>query len=130
MTEDVKEREARLYSVKSKENISRQDAMEHVTFNDVIKDVNVYKPENMSTKDEQKAVEKISTILSVITSIGMIVAVLMSGILGLKYMLGSVEEKADYKKDMIPYLVGAILLFGICTVVKVLQQWGETINNI
>ena len=39
-------------------------------------------------------------------------AVVLVAFLGIKYMLGSAEEKAEYKKDMIPYLVGAFLLFG------------------
>ena len=45
-------------------------------------------------------------------------------------MLGSVEEKAEYKKDLVPYFIGAALLFGICTVVKILQSLGDTINNL
>ena len=49
--------------------------------------------------------------------------------MGIKYMLGSVEEKADYKKDMIPYLIGAVLLFAITVIVKVLQQIGQSINE-
>ena len=32
-------------------------------------------------------------------------------VLGIKYMMGSAEEKAEYKKTMIPYVVGAILIF-------------------
>ena len=60
----------------------------------------------------------------------MIVAIIMVGILGIKYMLGSVDEKSEYKKDMIPYFVGAILLFGITAIVKALQLLGQNINNI
>ena len=30
-------------------------------------------------------------------------------------MTGSVEERAEYKKTMMPYLIGAFLLFGITT---------------
>ena len=26
-------------------------------------------------------------------------------------MLGSVEERSEYKKSMVPYLIGAVLLF-------------------
>ena len=36
----------------------------------------------------------------------------MVAILGVKYMMGSAEERAEYKKSMLPYLIGAILLFG------------------
>ena len=32
-------------------------------------------------------------------------------VLGVRYMMGSAEEKAEYKKVMIPYLIGAVLLF-------------------
>lgn len=32
-------------------------------------------------------------------------------ILGIKYMMGSAEERANYKRSMIPFVIGAILLF-------------------
>ena len=31
-------------------------------------------------------------------------------ILGIKYMMGSVEEKADYKKSLVPLIVGIIVV--------------------
>lgn len=50
-------------------------------------------------------------IIGIVKAIGTIISVLMLVILGIKYMLGSSEEKAEYKKTMIPYLIGAILIF-------------------
>ena len=38
-------------------------------------------------------------------------------------MMGSVEEKADYKKSMIPYLVGAILIFAASALAQVVYQF-------
>ena len=35
-------------------------------------------------------------------------------IIGLKYMLASLDEKANYKENMIPYIVGCALLV-LCT---------------
>lgn len=32
-------------------------------------------------------------------------------IIGIKYMLGSTEQRAEYKRTMLPYLIGAIMLF-------------------
>lgn len=98
------------------------------TFNDIFDDIAYYTPsdEKVSTTVTNKA----SKVLTIITNIGMVLAILMVAIMGIKYMLGSVEEKSDYKKDMIPYLVGSCLLFGILTIVKILQQIGESINNI
>jgi len=102
---------------------------ESFEFKDVLDDVSNYIPTD-SNEGVDKLTKKASIILTIITNIGMIIAVLMSAIIGIKYMLGSIEEKAEYKKDMIPYLVGAALLFSICTIVKVLQQFGQSINNI
>jgi len=45
-------------------------------------------------------------VVGIFVSIGAMVAV------GIKYMMGSAEEKAEYKKVMIPYLIGAVLVFG------------------
>ena len=57
-------------------------------------------------------------IVSVITTIGIIVAVIVLLVLGIKYMMGSAAEKAEYKKTMIPYLVGAVLIFGASAIAK------------
>ena len=33
-------------------------------------------------------------------------------VLGIKYMMGSTAEKAEYKKTLMPYFIGALLIFG------------------
>ena len=86
--------------------------------------------EDLESEEVEKVEETAGQVLSVITNIGAIVSFLVPAILGIKYMIGSVEDKAEYKKDIIPYLVGAVLLFGICTVVKMLQILGNKINEI
>lgn len=98
--------------------------------NDVLDDPSAYNPTDPSSKEDSEAATIIDKILSLITTIGTVISVLMLAILGVKYMLGSVEEKAEYKKDLVPYFIGAALLFGICTVVKILQSLGDTINNL
>ncbi len=50
-------------------------------------------------------------IIGAIQAIGSIVAVAILVVLGVKYMMGSAEEKAEYKKTMIPYIIGAVLVF-------------------
>ena len=103
----------------------------NVTFVDVLQNVDSYIPNDTVTgSDAQKITEKASFILTIITNVGIVLAVLMSAILGIKYMLGSLEERAEYKKDLVPYFIGSILLFGVCTIVKVLQTLGQSINNI
>ena len=104
---------------------------QNVTFVDVLNNIDNYVPVDTFTgSDAQKITEKASFILTIITNVGIVLAILMSAILGIKYMLGSLEEKAEYKKDLVPYFIGSILLFGVCTIVKVLQTLGQSINNI
>ena len=42
--------------------------------------------------------------------------------------MGSAEEKAAYKKTMIPYLIGAILLFIGVNVVKIVADFAKNIT--
>jgi len=35
-------------------------------------------------------------------------------------MMGSASEKAEYKKTMIPYVVGAVLILGGSAIVKII----------
>lgn len=115
----------------SKLTIGSSDPRNNVTFIDVLNNIDNYVPgDTVTGSDAQKVTEKASLILTTITNVGIVLAILMSAILGIKYMIGSVEEKAEYKKDLLPYFIGSILLFGICTIVKVLQTIGESINNI
>ena len=67
-------------------------------------------------------------IVSIITTVGIIVAVIVLLILGIKYMMGSASEKAEYKKTMIPYLVGAVLIFGASAIAKAIIAMSETIT--
>ena len=67
-----------------------------------------YKGTNPNSKSLEEKGEKIFTVVQVV---GIIVSVVMLISLGIKYMLGSVEEKADYKNSLKPYIIGAFILF-------------------
>ncbi len=67
-------------------------------------------------------------IIGIITTVGVVVAVIVLLVLGIKYMMGSASEKAEYKKTMIPYLVGAILIFGASAITKVVVSLGSGIQ--
>ena len=73
-----------------------------------------------TTTNAQTSVQTIGNqLIGIITTVGVVVAVIVLLILGIKYMMGSASEKAEYKKTMIPYLVGAILIFGASAITKV-----------
>jgi len=59
----------------------------------------------------QKVFDIADVIISIIKWVGATISVIILMILGFKFLTGSIEEKAEYKKTMIPYIVGCILLF-------------------
>ena len=75
--------------------------------------------ENASFSGNAKLTEFGAIIATVIRNVGIIVAVILLMILGIKYMMGSTEERASYKKSAIPYLVGAVLLFGAAGIAQI-----------
>ena len=80
--------------------------------------------------DAQDQVTNIGNqIIGILTTLGVVVAVVVLLILGIKYMMGSASEKAEYKKTMIPYLVGAILIFGASAITKVVVSIGQGITS-
>ncbi len=76
-----------------------------------------------------KVVNLGATIVTIMQTVGIVVAVVVLLILGIKYMMGSAEEKAEYKKTMIPYLVGAILIFASTTIVNVVYNIANGVNQ-
>ena len=69
-----------------------------------------------------------SNIMGVLQTIGVVVAVVILMVLGIKYMMGSAEEKAEYKKTFIPYIVGAVLIFAASTIANVVYQFATGLN--
>lgn len=55
-------------------------------------------------------------ILGIVRVIGIFASVGTLMVLGIKYMMGSVEEKAEYKKSFKAYIIGAVLVFSIATI--------------
>ena len=62
-------------------------------------------------------------ITNIISTVGIVIAVIILLVLGIKYMMGSTSEKAEYKKTMIPYLVGIVLLLGASGIVKAIASF-------
>lgn len=89
-------------------------------FNEVFATINPddYDPGNVSQKDTEIIFTKTSRILGVIRNISIVTSVISLMIIGLKYMLGSVEEKANYKQTMLPYLIGCIMAVTGTTIVS------------
>lgn len=62
-------------------------------------------------------------IIGILQTVGVVLSVVILVVLGIKYMMGSAEEKAEYKKSMIPYIVGAACIFLAPTIANIVYQF-------
>ncbi len=60
--------------------------------------------------DDGGLATKAGQVMGMIRNVAVIASVIILMVLGVKYMLGSVEEKAEYKKSFIPLIIGIILV--------------------
>ena len=63
-----------------------------------------------SDSDTNSIMTQAGKIMGMIRNIAIIASVIIIMVLGIKYMLGSVEEKAEYKKSFMPLIIGIILV--------------------
>lgn len=62
-------------------------------------------------------------------AIGTAIAVIYSSVLGIKYMLGSLEEKAEIKESIVPFIIGCMILFGAFTIWKIIITIGNSFSS-
>ena len=79
-----------------------------------------WKPSDFDVEDVDEVMDMAQVIVTIIRTVGIVVAVVVLLIMGIKYMVGSVEEKADYKTSMKPYLIGVLIFFGLSQILAVI----------
>lgn len=60
--------------------------------------------------------EMSDTLYNILLVVGIIVAILVGLIMGIKFIMGSLEEKAEIKNMLIPYIIGCVVVFGAFTI--------------
>ena len=66
-----------------------------------------------------------SSIYNILLICGVIIAVLIGSIMGIKFMIGSVEEKAEYKKSFVPLIVGIVLVVAATAIASFIFNMAE-----
>lgn len=62
--------------------------------------------------NENQLIDTSNTVYNILLVLGMSVAAIIALILGIKFMIGSVEEKAQVKDQLVPFLIGCVVIFG------------------
>ena len=89
-------------------------------FNEVFAkiDPDKYDPKDTITSDDTELIyDKAGVILGAIRNISVVTSVIVLMVIGLKYIIGSAEEKANYKQTIVPYIIGCIMAVSGTTLV-------------
>lgn len=77
---------------------------------------------------KQEKLQQTSEIFfQVLFGIGMAVSVIGVIILGIKFMAGSLEEKAEIKEKLIPFLIGTAVIFGAYSIWSIIMTIGNSL---
>lgn len=87
-------------------------------------------PKGYDGKNSSVTTDKIDSlgqsIVKIVSTAGSIISVIVLVVLGIKYMMGSAEEKAEYKKTLLPYIIGAAFVFAASTIASVIFNFANS----
>ncbi len=84
--------------------------------------------EGVNTPAEDEKVQGvINTIIGLLQVAGTGIALITITMMGLKYIMASPGEKADVKKQVIPIIIGCILLFGAVTLMSAIYDFAQNV---
>ena len=96
------------YPQKTSKNDGSEESLE-----DLIQDGDAFLSKGETNRVDQTALQNFSkTMYNILLAIGVVVAVIVGALIGIKLMASSVDEQAEAKKLVIPYIVGCFILFG------------------
>lgn len=77
--------------------------------------------------DEGELKQTSNLIYNILLGMALIIAVVVGTIIGIKFMVASVDEKAKIKEQLVPYVAGCIVVFGAFgiwkLVITILATW-------
>ena len=78
-----------------------------------------------------KVTNLMGAIINMMSTIGAGIAIIMLVVIGIQYISKGAEGKAEAKKDLTGYIVGAVILFGVSGILKILQMFIDAnLNNV
>lgn len=77
--------------------------------------------------DEAKLQTTIKNVYNILFALGVALSVIIGAILGIKFMVGSIEEQAKIKETLLPYSIGCIVVFSGFAIWKIVIELGGKI---
>ena len=72
----------------------------------------------------------INTVIGLLQMAGTGVSLIVITFLGIKYMVASVEDKAEIKKSALPIVIGCVLLFGAVNIIALIESFANAELNL
>lgn len=72
---------------------------------------------NANTEDIMNVTGKV---MGLIRNVAVIIGVIILMVIGVKFMLGSAEEKAEYKKSLMPLVVGIVIVMAATSIMSLI----------
>lgn len=94
-----------------------------------IEDYSSYDPTSSSITGTSTVTSMLNPIIGMIKTVGIILAVIALILIGFQYMTGSLAERAEYKKKLLPYFIGIVLLVSITQIIGLIYTASNSALN-
>ena len=78
--------------------------------------------------DSSGTAKVINDVIGIIQLAGTGISVIVISLLGIKYLIASPGEKADVKKNIMPIVIGCILLFAAVNIIGMVENFTNQLN--
>ena len=68
--------------------------------------------------------------IAVVQVIGVSIAIIMLIGVGIKYMLSAPDDRAEIKKHLVPYVVGAVFIFGSVGIIQLIRGFATNMSGV
>ncbi len=75
--------------------------------------------QNSDVASDGKTMEIMNDLYRILFPLGIVITVIIGGVLGIKFMMASAEDKAKVKESMVPYVVGCAVIYGAFGIWKI-----------
>ena len=89
--------------------------------------LNTVEGQAQTAGDNTKVAEIAGKVIALIRNLAIVIGIVMLSIIGIKYMIGSAEEKASYKKTLIPLVVGIILVVAATSIISMVFSFATNV---
>lgn len=72
----------------------------------------------------------INTVIGILQVAGTGISLIVISMLGIKYILASPSDKADVKKNIMPILIGCVLLFAAVQIIAVVENFTSEVKLV